>query len=442
MRVSVIIIPITTGSNPRNTMSEETNIEKNAALADSLRREAARAELLAGITAKVNKGVTLTEVLDHIYDSFHEAIPYDRIGFSLLEDGGKTARAVWIRSEQADKNIDTGYVARIEGSSLAKIIETGRPRVINDLEAYLAEHPDSESTRRIVADGIRSSLTCPLTATDKPVGFIFFSSVAKETYKDEHVDFFMRIADQLAVIVEKGRLYQNLVELNELKNRFLGIAAHDLRSPLAAVKGFLNLFLGGYIGNVPETQLGYLKKIDAAIDRMYSLINDLLDISAIESGKLVLSLEETDPAEYLKSFFDMNGIIAGAKSMKLKLEVEPNLPNVRMDVKRIDQALGNLLTNAIKFSLPGTEITIGARRADGGVMFYVADQGQGIPAEELPKLFSDFSRTTVRPTGGEKSTGLGLAIVKRIAVAHGGTVGVESEPGKGSIFHFNLPVEN
>jgi len=131
----------------------------------------------------------------------------------------------------------------MEGSSLQKIIETGAPRILNDLSAYLLNHPESESTRRIVADGVRSSLTCPLVSQGKPIGFIFFSSESPNTFNETHVGFFMKIANKLAMIVEKGRLYQQLKELNDTKNRFLGIAAHDLRSPLAAVKGFLNLFL-------------------------------------------------------------------------------------------------------------------------------------------------------------------------------------------------------
>jgi signal transduction histidine kinase len=404
----------------------------------ALKKQLDEFRLLSQVMQKVNEGLTLIDVLNHIYDSFRGIIPYDRLGFSLLEDEGKTSRAVWIRSEQPDKKIDTGYTARMEGSSLQQIIATGKPRILNDLSKYLRDHPDSESTRRIVADGVLSSLTCPLVSQGKPVGFIFFSSGQANTYNESHVDFFMQIANQLATIVEKGRMYQRLIELNDEKNRFLGIAAHDLRSPLAVVKGFLGLFLGGYLGELPDKQLNYLNKIDGACDRMYTLINDLLDVSAIEAGQLDLKIEPVDTAAYLKANFDANSIIANSKSIEMKLELEPGLPAVAMDSKRIDQVISNLVTNAIKFSYPKTAITLGARRAGGFVEFYVTDQGQGIPADELPKLFTEFGKTSVKPTGGEKSTGLGLAIVKRIVEAHGGSVGVTSNFGKGARFNFQL----
>ncbi|MFA6449732.1 MAG: GAF domain-containing sensor histidine kinase [bacterium] len=396
--------------------------------------------LLSQLTEKANMGLTLIDVLNHIYESFRAVIPYDRLGFSLLEEDGKIARAVWIRSEQTDKNIDTGYAARMEGSSLQQIVDSGRPRFLNDLGAYLRDHPESESTRRIVADGVLSSLTCPLFSQGKPIGFIFFSSAAPNTYNESHAGFFMQIANQIATIVEKGHLYQRLVELNEVKNKFLGIAAHDLRSPLAAVKGFLNLFLDGYLGDMPDSQLNYVKKIDAACDRMYALVNDLLDVSAIEAGQLDLKIEPVDPSEYLRANFEANSVIANSKSIKMKLDIEPGLPRVAMDAKRIDQVISNLISNAIKFSYPDTEITLGARRAGDFAVFYVADQGQGIPADELPLLFKEFGKTSVRPTSGEKSTGLGLSIVKRIAEAHSGSVGVTSDFGHGATFSFKLPL--
>ncbi len=396
-------------------------------------------ESLAVITEKVNSGFTLTEVLDHVYDSFHGIIPYDRIGFALLEQDGLVARAVWERSESKDKKLDTGYSANIEGSSLKTVLDTGRPRIIGDLPAYLHDHPHSESTRRIVADGVRSSLTCPLSAQGKHVGFVFFSSTTPGAYDNAHVDLFMRIAGNIALSVEKGRLYQRLLDLNEIKNRFLGIAAHDLRSPLASARGFLALFLNGYLGALSEKQIKYVEKIDGICANMSYLINDLLDVSAIEAGKLDLNLEPTRPRDFLAARFEAFSILANSKSITLKLDVEPDLPSLLMDSGRIDQVINNLLTNAIKFSFPNSEITIGARNKSDGIEFFVTDRGQGIPAEDIPRLFSEFAKTSVRPTAGEKSTGLGLAIVKRIVEAHNGRVGVASTPGAGSSFYFTLP---
>ena len=176
-------------------------------------------QALARITERVNAGLILDEVLSYVFESFRPLIPYERIGFSLLEDHGRIVRARWARSDAPEMKITAGYSQPIAGSSLQQIIQTGRPRILNDLVAYLQEHPNSESTQLIIEEGMRSSLTCPLIALGKPVGFMFFSSVQPNTYRNAHVELFLQIAGQLATIVEKSRLYQELVELNQLKDR-------------------------------------------------------------------------------------------------------------------------------------------------------------------------------------------------------------------------------
>lgn len=394
---------------------------------------------LVRLTEKINSGLVLDDILNHVYEWFRSIIPYERIGFSLLGDDGRVVRARWARSEASEMRIGAGYEAPLEGSSLQRILETGQPRILNDLEAYLREHPDSDSTRRIVEEGMRSSLTCPLIVMGTPTGFMFFSSMWPNTYKDVHVELFRQIAGQLAMIVEKGRLYQQLLDLNDLKNKFLGIAAHDLRNPIGVVKSYLALFLGGFLGQVSEAHKKIMETMNRTCEAMLALIDDLLDVSAIESGKLELQLKEVDLGQYLHECHASNKLLAEAKSIELKLDLAPALPKVVMDPSRINQVVNNLITNATKFSLPQTAITLRARAVGEEVEVSVADQGQGIPPEELPKMFTAFGRTSVRPTAGEKSTGLGLAIVKRMVEAHGGRIWVESKVGEGSIFTFTLP---
>jgi two-component sensor histidine kinase len=395
---------------------------------------------LARVTEKINAGLVLDEVLNHVFDSFRSVIPYSRIGFSLLEEQGTIVRARWARSDSPEMKIPAGYEAHLQGSSLQQIIETGQPRILNDLEAYLKDHPDSDSTRRIVEEGMRSSLTCPLIAMGKPIGFMFFSSKEANTYKNAHVELFLQLAGQLAVIVEKGRLYQRLIELNELKNKFLGIAAHDLRNPIGGIKGYVGLIINGVLGEVPESQREIMRKMDKICETMLNLVNDLLDVSAIESGQLELKPQAMDLAAYLRESHEYGSLLAKAKSIEMKLELEPALPTVIMDPDRISQVINNLVTNAIKFSHANTTITMRAKTVGDEVQISVSDEGQGIPRAELSKVFTEFGRTSVRPTGGEKSVGLGLAIVKRMVEAHGGRIWVESEVGVGSTFTFSLPL--
>jgi PAS domain S-box-containing protein len=197
-----------------------------AVVEDVTGRKRAEAELrqLGVLTATVQSGLTLEEVFDRMFEAFRTIIPYDRIGCALLSDDGATARSVWLRSTRPEVQIPVGYSARLDGSSLKTVLESGRPRILNDLEVYLREHPGSENTRRIVAEGMRSSLTCPLIAMGKPVGFLFFSSTEAHTYDDAHVDLYLQIAEHISLIVEKGRLYQALSEAKhevEVRNRLI-----------------------------------------------------------------------------------------------------------------------------------------------------------------------------------------------------------------------------
>jgi diguanylate cyclase (GGDEF)-like protein len=183
-----------------------------ARLGVTLERRFTEANALIRLGERVNAGLVLAEILDQIFDSFRSIIPYDRIGCSLLEDEGQTVRSVYSRQTGAAPKLGIGYGAPLAGSSLAGIIETGRPRILNDLEQYLREHPGSESTRLVLADGVRSSLTCPLVALGKRVGFVFFSSNRAGAYSERHVELLTLVAGQLSLVVEKGRLYADVLQ--------------------------------------------------------------------------------------------------------------------------------------------------------------------------------------------------------------------------------------
>ena len=411
-------------------------------LDQALEKRFGELQTLVHVTEKINAGLVLEDILNHVYDWFHSILPYDRIGFSLLDEDGTTVRARWARSESPEIRIREGYAAPLAGSSLQQIIETGRPRILNDLPAYLEAHPQSDSTARIVSEGMRSSLTCPLIAASKPIGFIFFSSMKPFTYENIHVELFQQIAGLLSMIVEKGRMYQQLVDLNDLKNRFLGIAAHDLRNPISVIKGYVSLVLRDLFGELGPELREVMNAVNSTCETMLTLIDDLLDVSAIESGRLDLRPQEVDLADYLRRCHAANSMLAKAKSIELTLDLAPELPRVMMDTGRVNQVINNLITNAIKFSHPDTAITMRARALSDEVEISVSDQGQGIPEDEIETIFAPFARGSVRPTAGEKSTGLGLAIVKRMVEAHGGRISVTSKVGEGSTFTFTLPVRN
>lgn len=409
-------------------------------LGKTLEKKLAETRELSRITEQVSAGLVLDDVLDQVYSSFNTIIPYDRIGLSLVEEDGKVVRARWVRSSAESVKLGRGYSAPLAGSSLKKIIETGEPRILNDLEEYLREHPHSESTRLIVEEGVRSSLTCPLSAMGRAVGFVFFSSMKSHTYEGAHVEIYRQIAGQLSLMVEKGRMVQELIELNEQKNRLLGVIVHDLRNPLNIIKGYLNILSSGKALEEEERNR-ILHAMSEASGRMVKMVNGLLDIRAIKSGKLDLEVKVVKVGEFLRSFLDEDRVLAQEKKIRLELDACDGVGEACFDPVRINQVLGNLVTNARKFSFPGTTVTLRARRKDKHTLeISVTDQGQGIPKDEQKMLFTEFGAGSVHPTAGEKSTGLGLAICKRIVETHGGRIWVESETGKGSTFSFTIPV--
>ncbi|MEW6710910.1 MAG: GAF domain-containing sensor histidine kinase [Candidatus Riflebacteria bacterium] len=395
---------------------------------------------LLNITADLNRGATLDQVLNHFYQGFKSHVPYDRIGVSVISDDRITVRSIWAKSEYEPMLLGLGYQSPLEGSTLQKIIETGEPRIINDLNEYLKQHPDSHSSKLVVKEGVRASLTCPLIADNKPIGFLFFSKNQPRAYENAHVDVFLEIAEHLSLVVARTLDLERLRQLNEMKNKFLGIAAHDLRAPLALIQSYIDLINNSDVCADEEQRNYFFNKVKNTTHRMFNLINDLLDISAIESGNLQLELKPHDILAFMNETVENHEITAKMKNIKIVGDLPKSLPKAAIDIRRLTQVVDNLISNAVKFSPKGTTITVKAEVQSSFNKISVIDQGQGIPETELSKLFQEFGKTSVKPTDGEKSTGLGLAIVKKIVTGHGGKVGVTSKVGQGSTFSLTLPV--
>ena len=402
------------------------------------------------LATTVGRGVLLEDVLNDIYDGFRDVLPYDRIGFALIVGDSVTAR--WARSDNRDVGLLVGYSVPLDTTSLGEILISRNPRIINDLDAYLVRNPTSESTRLLLDEGVRSSLTCPLVIDDAPVGFLFFSSNDAGAYSDIHIRTFVRIADQLAGAIEKGRLTSELADradsiesqnrellrLNEVKNTFIGMASHDLRSPLATIQMTADL-LEAADHLAPDERRMFIRDIKQQAGYMLSLVNELLDVAQIESGKLDLDLESIELDALISAAVTRHGYLAAAK----EIEVEHSGASgtqVEADRTRLRQVIDNLLSNAVKYSPFGSRVSVAVRIEDGRVQVTVDDEGPGVPEKDRARLFEYFETAHAQPTGGETSTGLGLAIARRIIDAHSGSIGVTDAPSTGSRFWFELPL--
>ncbi len=237
-------------------------------------------------------------------------------------------------------------------------------------------------------------------------------------------------------------LVAQLSNANASKNRFLGMAAHDLRNPLASIRGLAEFLREGAVGPLNEEQLDLVETIHGASQSMLVLVNELLDVATIESGELKLALETQNLPELVGRCIGLTNMEAAKKNTRVVLEPVADPAVFAFDPAKMRQVVENLLSNAVKYSPPGSVITVLVEtdRAAGRCRLAVRDQGPGIPENERDKLFKDFGRLSVQPTGGEKSTGLGLAICRKIVEAHRGTIAAANLPDRGCEFRVLLPL--
>lgn len=246
------------------------------------------------------------------------------------------------------------------------------------------------------------------------------------------------LAEKTGELEQRSR---EVARLEEEKNRFLrfiGVAAHDMKAPLAAIQSYFGVMLGGYAGELNEKQKGMLQRSSVRITELMKLISDLLDIPRIETGQLVQEMKPSSLRDIVKASVDDLGGLAEQKGIKLWAEIPETLPDINGSAPRLRQVLNNLVNNAICYT-PQGEVTVRVTDRADDILVEVTDCGIGIPHEDLPKLFTDFFRAS---NVEAKGTGLGLSIARRIVEAHGGKIWVESPcsaTGVGSKFSFTLP---
>jgi signal transduction histidine kinase len=242
-----------------------------------------------------------------------------------------------------------------------------------------------------------------------------------------------------ALVEQQKLLVEQLSQANAAKNKFLGMAAHDLRNPLASIRGLTEFLRDGSMGPLNSEQKDLIETIHGASQSMLDLVNELLDVATIEAGELKLNLEAEDLGTLIGKSVTLTNMEAAKKRTVVNFPPTAAVPKLVLDSAKMRQVIDNLLSNAVKYSPPGSTITVTLARDRDTCAFAVQDQGPGIPDGERDKLFKDFSRLSARPTGGEKSTGLGLAICRKIVEAHRGTITAENLPAGGCEFRVVLP---
>lgn len=274
-------------------------------------------------------------------------------------------------------------------------------------------------------------------------GYLLCASMTDPgAFAERDIQLLSSLKEHIQAAFAKTRMLGELQALNEKKNEFLGLAAHDLRNPLGLISGWTGLAVRNLeTGRQPVARVvADLERVLKVADQMNQIVAELLDISAIESGKLRLEPRPDDLRSILEECEQLYAHLAAEKGIELALEPGPELPPVEADHNRVIEVMANLLSNAVKYTHPGGRVRIRCEQRNGEAVTHVEDTGQGLTPEDLAVMFKRFGKLSARPTAGEPSTGLGLAIVKKIVELHGGRIWVTSERGKGSTFSFSLPV--
>jgi two-component system, sensor histidine kinase len=350
----------------------------------------------------------------------------------------------WFKSRYG---IDAAETAR-DVSFCGHVVALDRPLVVGDML-----HDLRFSDNPLVAGppGVRFYAGYPLrTAEGHVLGTLCAIDVRPRDLEPQQLEILEILAGEVMAQLELRRKQRLLAEalaelsgknatlarLNEEKSTLLGMAAHDLRNPIASIQGHAALLLE--VDLDAEQRRRALESIGRVSRQMLVMVNDLLDVSVIESGRLELRRERCALHELLGQRVEFFGILAARKSISIATRIGEVAAEV--DPQRIEQVIDNLLSNAVKYSPPGASVDVSLAIEGQDAVLAVRDRGPGLTEEDRQRLFGAFQRLSARPTGGEKSTGLGLAITQRIVTAHGGRIEVESAPGQGATFRVRLPL--
>ena len=420
--------------------------ERTAELTDALEQQTASAAVLQVISGAQSD---VQPVFDKIVESCHRLFASEMIGIQIVDESDATLRLVAYRGLGRDQ-LHRLYPLPLAGSSAALAIS----------EQRVVHTPDVLGDAHVAASLLRSAqlvhsnfshLQAPMLWDGKGVGSIFLSRIPARPYSDKEIGLLKTFADQAVIAIQNARLFHEIQDksrqleiANQHKSEFLANMSHELRTPLNAIIGFSEVLTEQMFGELNDKQMEYLQDIHASGHHLLTLINDVLDLAKIEAGRMELDLSCFDLGLLLENSLTLVRERAQRNGLALSLAVDDGLAEWVADARKVKQVVVNLLSNAVKFTPTGGRVAVVARRLGDGEQavceISVSDTGVGIAAAEQALVFEEFRQASGDYLRKTEGTGLGLALARRFVELHGGTIRVDSEPGRGSTFSFTLPL--
>ncbi|MDP2700991.1 MAG: GAF domain-containing protein, partial [Candidatus Rokubacteria bacterium] len=411
------------------------------------------------LTQSVEKLTALGEVSQALSSTLDVETVLNTIVSHASQLAGAAGCSIYEYDESAEQfelrathNDDTEFVEALRAVPLRKgeglmgrAAEMREPVQIADITQPGAYQSSVRDT--LIRFGYRALLSVPLLREDQIIGSLSFNRKAPGEFPPEVIDVLKTFATQSALAIQNARLFREIADKSRQledasrhKSEFLANMSHELRTPLNAIIGFSEVLNERMFGELNEKQAEYLRDIHASGTHLLSLINDILDLSKIEAGRMELELTDFDLPAALDNAVTLVRERASRKGVTVRIAIEEQVGVMRGDERKIRQVLLNLLSNAIKFTPEGGRIEVGAAPRDGAVEVSVRDTGVGIAPEDQEAVFEEF-RQVGASAAKQEGTGLGLALCRKFIELHGGTIRVTSAVGAGSAFTFRLPIE-